>query len=335
MELHQVRCFVAVAEELHFGRAAVRLHMTQPPLSRQIQLLERALGVLLLERSERQVRLSPAGQRFLQDARHILKMTELAGQSARRFALGESGRLIVGFTATSGYIMIPRLLAHVGTQLPGVAFELIEQVSSSQIEALEAGLLDVGFVRQVVPNGRLQYNLVSSEPFVAAVPRKHALAQQERLRPDDFDRQPFLTYNSTEGRYFHDRVASLFARNDVSPRYVHQLAQTHSILGLVNAGQGCALVPASAQALRMSNVVFRPLDGTELRAETFLTCRRDSGNPVLPFFMEITRRFFLDHIDDFSNDRSASDACNSEQRVLSRYSARKQSVVKQRLDGRS
>lgn len=292
MELHQLRCFVAVAEELHFGRAAVRLHMTQPPLSRQIQLLEHGLGVLLLERNNRQARLTPAGQNFLEDARRVLQTAELAAQSARRIAHGEAGRLTLGFTAVGAYSMIPQLLVHTAAQLPGIDLVLSERVSSSQVHALETGLIDIGFVRQVTPSARVEYVPIKSEPFVAALPAGHPLARREQLSPADFDGEPFVMYTDSEGRYFHDRIANLFARHRVQPRYLHQLGQTHSIIGLVNVGLGCAVVPASAQALRMEQVVFRPLVQTEQQAEIFLAFCNDSPNPVLGAFVEMTQGFF-------------------------------------------
>ncbi|MCQ9616434.1 LysR family transcriptional regulator [Paenalcaligenes niemegkensis] len=295
MELHQLRCFVAIAEELHFGRAAIRLHMTQPPLSRQLQLLEHSLGVLLLERNNRQARLTPAGQALLKDARHILQIAEQAGDSARRIAHGEAGRLSLGFTAVGAYSMIPRLLSHAAQHLPDVELVLREQVSGAQVHALETELIDIGFIRQALPSPQIDYILISREPFVAAVPYTHPLAKHQSLRPTDFDRQPFLMYAYNEGRYFHDRIAGVFANQGVRPKYLHQLGQTHSIIGLVNAGLGCAIVPASAQVLQMSNVIFLPLDGIAEQAEIFLAHRNDNSNPVLAPFTEMTRLFFAEN----------------------------------------
>lgn len=292
MELHQLRCFVAVAEELHFGRAAVRLHMTQPPLSRQIQLLEHSLGVLLLERTNRQARLTPAGVKFLEDARQVLQIAEAASLSARRIAHGEAGRLTLGFTAVGAYSLIPQLLVHAAEVLPDIDLQLSERVSLSQVHALETGTIDVGFVRQVMPSARVEYVLIHREPFVAALPRNHPLAAKAEVVPADFDQQPFIMYSESEGLYFHDRLANLFARHQVQPGYIHQLGQTHSVVGLVNAGLGVAVVPASAQALHMEQVVFRPLGQTEQQAEIFLAFCSDNPNPVLPAFVAVARRFF-------------------------------------------
>ncbi len=204
IELHQLRCFVAVAEELHFGRAARRLFMTQPPLSRQIQLLEHALGIALLERSSRQVSLTAAGERFLRDARHILEFSARAEQAAQRVAHGGAGRITLGFTAVSAYRMIPVLLAHAAHALPDVDVELREMVSTVQIDALASRMLDAGFVRQRAARQPLEYRLVQREPMLVAVAEGAPLAAYEQIGPDELDRQPFIAYSPNEGKYFHD-----------------------------------------------------------------------------------------------------------------------------------
>lgn len=147
MDLYQLRCFIAVAEELHFGRAAKRLFITQPPLSRQIQLLEHSLGVQLLERTNRSVQLTRAGQHFLTDAQRILAFADQARQLTQQIAKGEQGKLSIGFTAVCGYKMIPELLKSVEQYLPHIELVLQELVSSAQMDALLANMIDVGFVR--------------------------------------------------------------------------------------------------------------------------------------------------------------------------------------------
>ena len=154
-ELSQLRCFVAVAEELHFGRAALRLNMTQPPLSRQIQILERVLDVTLLERSNRAVRLTPAGQRFLTDARHLLKLAESAAVLARRMANGKAGSINIGFTATSAYSYVPALVAACRRELPDIEISLKEMVSSDQLKRLDSGEIDIALLRPPIPRGNL------------------------------------------------------------------------------------------------------------------------------------------------------------------------------------
>jgi DNA-binding transcriptional LysR family regulator len=292
VELHQLRCFVMVAEELHFGRAARRLFMTQPPLSRQIQLLERSLGVTLFERNNRQVRLTVAGQHFVRDARHVLAYTEQAGASARRLAAGEAGQLLLGFTAVSGYRLVPGLLAHAAETLPKVAVELQEMVSSAQVQALAARMLDIGFVRQAVPGLHLDYELICNEPMVVAMPYGHSLSAQESVPLQALDQQPFIMYSAQEGRYFYDSIVGLCASAGISPRYAHSMGQTHSVLGLVRAGLGIALVPQSAADLGMGQVIFRPLRDAQPRAHLYLATHRDNDNPTLRPFKDMALKYF-------------------------------------------
>lgn len=289
MELHQLRCFVAVAEELHFGRAAVRLHMTQPPLSRQVQLLERGLGVQLLERNNRSVKLTAAGQAFLRDARHILAFSGQAADAAQRLARGEAGSLTLGFTAVSAYQMIPHLLARAAETLPGLQFTLKEMVSNAQLDALAAHRIDVAFVRQINDRAGLEVQLISREPLLVALPATHALARQDTLTVRDLDQQPFVMYAPDEGRYFYDCIAGLFAMTGVTPHYVYHLGQTHTVVSMVKAGLGVAIVPASATQLHSEHLVFRPLRDADLHAELYIVSRQDNDNPALPAFKELVR----------------------------------------------
>jgi DNA-binding transcriptional LysR family regulator len=300
MELHQLRCFVMVADELHFGRAARRLFMTQPPLSRQIQLLERSLGVTLFERSNRSVKLTTAGQRFLRDARHVLAYTERAADSARRLARGEAGQLLLGFTAVSGYRMIPGLLEFAGSALPDVRVELREMVSSAQIGALESNMLDVAFVRWSGSQAGFRYELVSQEPLLLVMANGHPLAARQQVALSDLEQQPFVMYAADEGRYFHDCIAGLFALAGVTPRYRYYLGQTHSILGLVRAGLGLAIVPASSRHLYPGELQFRPLKDANPSAQMFMASRRESDNPAVAPFL----RMAADHF-------AALDACET------------------------
>jgi DNA-binding transcriptional LysR family regulator len=284
VELHQLRCFVAVAEELHFGRAATRMHMTQPPLSRQVQLLERGLGIQLLERNNRSVKLTAAGQGFLRDARHLLAFSDQAAEGARRLARGEAGNLTLGFTAVSAYQMIPALLARAAEELPGLQFTLKEMVSSAQLEALAAHRIDVGFVRQVSDHEALDAQLISREPLLVALPQQHPLAHKPAIAVRDLDQQPFVMYAPDEGRYFYDCIAGLFTMTGVTPRYVYHLGQTHSVVSMVKAGLGVAIVPASATQLHSEHLAFRPLSDARLHAELYRVSRRDNDNPALPAF---------------------------------------------------
>ncbi|CCE09603.1 putative transcriptional regulatory protein, LysR family [Bradyrhizobium sp. STM 3843] len=287
-DLNQLRCFVTVAEELHFGRAASRLNMTQPPLSRQIQVLEHIIDAALLERTSRSVKLTPAGRSFLPEARRILKMAESAAQVARRIASGKSGSLKIGFTAAAAYGFMPELLAACRTRLPEADLSLSEMVSGDQIEALAFGQIDAGLLRPPIARPEFATKRVVAEQLLAAVPRRHRLASADSVSIKDFDGQPFIMYSPSEARYFHDLLVAQFMRAEVLPRYVQHLSQIHSILSMVRAGLGVAIVPEAASSLRIADVKLRPL---KLRnatpVELFLVWRREHDNPLLPALVEI------------------------------------------------
>ena len=289
-ELSQLRCFVAVAEELHFGRAAARLNMTQPPLSRQIQIPERVLDVVLLERSNRTVKLTPAGQSFLTEARRLLKLAESAALLAKRVANGKAGSLCIGFTATSAYSHVPELVAACRRELPDVEIALKEMVSGDQLKRLGSGEIDVGLLRPPIPRTGLVAFRVSAEPLVAAVPANHYLAGAEEVALDDLAAEPFIMYAPYEARYFHDLLVELFSRAGLVPNYVQHLAQIHSMLAMVHSGVGVALVPQTAMNLHFGGVALRPCKLPHPRpAELFFVSRKDNDNPLVPIVAGLAR----------------------------------------------
>ena len=279
-DLFQLRCFVAVCEELHFGKAAVRLHMTQPPLSRQIQLLEEAVGARLLERTSRSVRLTAAGESLYRDALKLLRLADEAATSARLTAQGDSGRVVVGYTAVAGYRLIPRLLRLARQALPGIDIVLEEMVSAEQFKALAGEALDLAFVRPLCSDADLLYHCIVREPMVLALPAEHPLAGQDSVALADAEGQPLVMYSEKEGKYFHDKIKALFIASGVRPHYVHHIGQTHTIMALVQAGIGIAIVPASASHLPFGNVRFRALWRPDVVAEIYLAWRRAERNPA-------------------------------------------------------
>jgi DNA-binding transcriptional LysR family regulator len=292
-ELRQLRCFVAAAEELHFGRAAARVNMTQPPLSRQIQLLERAVGVKLLDRTSRLVKLTPAGRVFLLDARRILRLVESAALTTRRTASGESGTITLGFTAASGYSFLPRLVTLCTSRLPNVNLALKEMVSTEQTEALLTNRIDVGLLRPPINRPEFSKMHIASEPLVAALPFGDARLQNAALKLADFHEQPLIMYSPEGARYFHDMLAGLFESNHVAPIYVQFLSQIHSVLALVQSGLGAALVPEAATSLHFDAVQFRPLRITPPHpVELYFVWRGDNDNPALEPLLELVAHAF-------------------------------------------
>ena len=291
-ELSQLRCFIVTAEELHFGRAANRLNMTQPPLSRQIQLLERGLGVQLLERSSRQVKLTPAGSTFLPEARRIVRLAETSALAARRVAKGDSGRIALGFTAVSGYSFLPRIVAQARASLPHFELELFEMVSSDQLEALMTGQIDIAFVRPPVESTSFESRPILTESLVAALPAGDSRSVSSSLSPKDFDGQPLIMYSRIGAGYFHNMLTRLFEAAGVMPEYVQHVTQIHSMLGLVRAGLAAALVPATAVQLHMDDIQFRDLVTVPPRpVELHMVWRRDNGNPALKSMLALCEGF--------------------------------------------
>jgi DNA-binding transcriptional LysR family regulator len=290
LELGQLRCFVAVAEELHFGRAARRLNMTQPPLSRQIQLLEHVLGAVLFIRTNRSVQLSPAGHAFLPDARRLLRLAESAALHARKIASGQAGRLRIGFTAAAAYRFLPNLIISLRSRLPEVDLTLSEMVSSEQLEALASGEIDAGLFRPPVSQPELAVLRVDAEPLVAALPARHALARHGTLTLPDLDGQDFVMYEPGGSRYFHDLLVMMFTQMNVRPRFVQQIGQIHTMLALVRAGLGVALVPAAAAVLRYHDVRLRPIElPLATPVELLLVWRRDRQDRLLDALIEVAR----------------------------------------------
>jgi DNA-binding transcriptional LysR family regulator len=296
-ELSQLRCFVAVAEELHFGRAATRLNMTQPPLSRQVQILEHCLDIKLLERTSRSARLTAGGRAFLPEARRIIALAEGAGLAARRVARGEAGSIGLGCTAAASYGLLPRLVAFAAATMPGIDLVLKEMVTAEQIEALAAGGLDLGLVRHPFDRRQVEDVCLLREALLLAVPEGHPLSTGEEPSIADLHGQKMVMWSPVEARYFYDLVTGLCAAAGVMPAYVQHITQTHTILALVGAGLGLALVPEAARALHFDGVVLRAIRSPPRRAvaELHLAWRRDNTNPALPAFRDaIVRQFAPD-----------------------------------------
>jgi DNA-binding transcriptional LysR family regulator len=288
VSLQQLRGFAAVAEEQHFGRAAQRLTMTQPPLTRQIQALERALGVNLFDRTGRGVRLTAAGSVFLEHAHRVLALLEVAPEATRRAAEGQTGTLRLAFTAIGAYAVLADFLAMVNRRIPAVSVELTELVSPDQYEALANLEIDLGLVRPPIPDG-FESLLVHTEDLVLAVPADHKLATGDAPVSLADVTDEYIGYSPEGSRYLHDICAAMIGMN----RYaVSQLAsQVPTMLALVRAGLGCALIPRSIMAMGVEGVRYRELDAADAHSVTLHACwSPDSPNPALQRLAESLRQ---------------------------------------------
>ncbi|MGX5359945.1 LysR substrate-binding domain-containing protein [Kocuria sp. KH4] len=279
--LDQARAFIAVAEELHFGRAAERLNMTQPPLSRQIQKLEKTLAVELLERDNRRVALTAAGEAFLAEARRLVVAADRAPVTARRIAAGRAGVVRIGFTAASGFSVLSPLLTEIAQALPDVDVQLQEMVTGEQVQALEDGELDLGLARPPVDGKVFESRLLLAESLCLAVPDSHELIALERpVTPGDLRGVPLVMHSPTTARYFYDLAVRTVPVDH--REVVHTVGQIVTMVALVAAGRGVALVPESTKVLGLEGVSYLPLDapGSDT-VQLHAIWRRGSQNPAL------------------------------------------------------
>jgi DNA-binding transcriptional LysR family regulator len=279
--LEQLRGFVAVADELHFGRAAARLRMTQPPLSRQIQKLERNVGVQLLERDNRRVVLTPAGTAFLVEARRLLALAQAAPTLARRVSSGSAGLVRIAFTAVAAYSALGDVLTVLGRELPDVDVDLYEMVSRDQVQAVLNEEIDLGLARPPFDDQTLESRSLRRETLVVALPTGHRLLALGRaLDGADLAGEPMIMYSVAKARYFYDLVVGLIPVTHEN--VVHSVSQILTMVWLVAAGRGIGVVPASATRLGIAGVEYVPLH-TPVRDPVELNTLwlRESRNPAL------------------------------------------------------
>ncbi|NUT71437.1 LysR substrate-binding domain-containing protein [Pseudarthrobacter sp. C4D7] len=277
----QLAGFIAVAEELHFGRAAERLNMTQPPLSRQIQKLEKIVGAELLERDNRKVELTSAGRTFLDEARRLMALAERAPATARRIASGRSGVLRIGFTAASGFSILGPVLDELSRIIPDVDIELQELVTGEQLAGLLTGELDLGLARPPFDLSTFDSRLLHRESMMLAVPDGHPLTLLGRpVAADDLRDEPLIMHSPTQARYFYDLVVRMFPVRHAN--VVHTVSQILTMVSLVAANRGLAFIPESATILGIHGVRFLPLEGgSHQPVELHALWNRRITNPAL------------------------------------------------------
>ncbi len=295
MELRHLRYFVAVAEELHFGRAAERIHIAQPPLSQQIRQLEEELGVKLFHRTKRRVQLTHAGEIFMEEALQILAHSEKAIRLARRADRGEIGRLVVGFVGSMTYRFLPSALRSFRDQFPDVELVLRELTSDQQIKALRDRTIDVGFLRQPIKDDALNVETIFREPLILALALDHVLANRAHISLDMLANEPFVMVSRKESPTFYDQITGLCNAAGFSPKVVQEAIQLPTILSLVSVGIGVTLVPASFQNLQVLGVTYRALTGIGKNTELAVARRRNDDSPVLLAFLSVVRDTALRH----------------------------------------
>ncbi len=287
MDLRHLRYFVAVAETLNFGRAARDLHITQPPLSRAIQALEEELGATLFDRSTRGVRLTPVGAALLPEAKRLLRDAEALREGARHLAEGEVGALTVGFISTAIFGVLPQVIRAFRKARPGVTLALREFTSGDTPAALKSGELDVGFMLPGPPDPALDYTPLTWEPLVAALPA--ARRWPARVSLADLAGESFVLFPRDAGVSLYDLIVGFCRREGFTPRIEQEAIQMQTIVSLVAAGMGVALVPSSLHRMRRSGVVYRPLMQKSPAVEIGIARRAGDEAPLTRAFVAESR----------------------------------------------
>lgn len=282
MELRHLTAFVAVAEELHFGRAAKRLQMAQPPLSQQIRQLEKELGVQLFERNTRSVRLTSAGQSFLDPVRTVLADLDTATRAAKAAGRGEYGRVTVGFAGASSHETLPLLTRAVRAAHP--ALELVmkgQTYANVALAGVADGSLDLGFVRLPVTQPGVATRVIDEEQLVCALPSDHPLARRRHIPIAALADEPFVSFPSNAGSTVRDATVKACEDAGFNPRVVQEAPDSYTILALVAAGVGVTLTVTSCQHIQQTGLVYRPLAGPPIRLQAALAWRPDNPSAAL------------------------------------------------------
>jgi DNA-binding transcriptional LysR family regulator len=289
IQLKQLRYFLAVAEELNFTRAAERIGIEQPPLSQQISNLERELNAVLFIRSHRSVKLTEAGEALILHARRLINGTDQAARIVGQIARGERGVLSIGAIFSAMYTVIPFALRMFSVHRPNVRIELAEMTITQQIQGLHEGRIDVGILRGPLFEPDLSIISLFSETFVAAIPTEHPLARAQIVSLEDIAREPLITIAPSLSRIFSMQMLTPFLERNYTINVVQEVADMHCLLGLIGAGMGLSLVPASLQSIRISHVTYRPII-EQMPTSTFqIAWRPDSNSHIVAAFVEAAR----------------------------------------------
>jgi len=293
-DLRQLRYFVEVAETLSFTQAAQRLHISQPPLSQQIQSLEADLGVRLLDRNRRRVALTEPGRLFLAEARAILARAERARTVVAEAAAGFTGQLRLAYAVSvSFHRALPETLLRFSHAAPGVSLHLSEMLTGNQYDAILSGQIDVGLLRahpEGVANARqLNVEVIDHEPLVIALPATHRLAKRPSVRMTELATERFVAPPRAHAVTLTDRLALLADKAGFRPNLRQEAQQIPSLLPLVAAGLGVALVPASLRAVHLDGVAFVPVDDPDAHLLLAVASRVDNASPVLESFLRTVR----------------------------------------------
>jgi len=287
IELRHLRYFVMVAEELHFGRAAQRLHVSQPPLSQQIMKLEELLGYPLLVRTSRSVSLTSAGEAFLERAQRTLRIMQRDVDETRSIGRGEVGSLHLGFVGSGMLTTLPGIFRAYGKAYPRVRLHLYESFTARVTEGMLNGTLDAGILRDGDPSDKLVVTTIYSEPFVAVLPATHPRAKQKAISPASLRDEPFVYYPRNAGSRAFEKPLTLCEEHGFRPQIVQEASHWLTILQLIGAGLGVSIAPACVRRIALPEVVCLPLHGAKVRSNIELACLKGDTRPIVTQFRQI------------------------------------------------
>jgi DNA-binding transcriptional LysR family regulator len=288
MELHQLRCFLAVAELLNFSRAAEQIHLSQPAVSIQVRVLEKELGVKLFERTHQKTTLTDAGKIFQAEARNILEQAAQAVRNAQLAAAGKIGQLRIGFISTAAAHIVPALVSEFRKSHPQVELELRHALTAEQIELLENRTLDIGFFRvPIIEQGEIITIPVHREPFKVFLPSSHPLSHRSKLQLRQLDGAEFVVYARKNAPGFHDLLINLLKDAGAVPASIYEANDMYTLVSLVSAGVGIAIAPASVVNYRLPGVVVRDA-GRLPMSEVALGYRKGLKHPAAQAFIDLT-----------------------------------------------
>jgi DNA-binding transcriptional LysR family regulator len=291
MELKTLKSFVAVAEQLSFIRAARLLHLSQSALSEQIQKLEEELGVPLLIRDRRSVKLTAAGIVFLAEARATLARAKQAVERVQKAARGEIGRLRIAFVSSAALEIVPGIVVAFRSQFPAVSLDLTNLRTSSQVKALISESIDVGFVRLPLSHDQLTIRVIHREPFVVVLPHGHPLANEAQIRLVQLQNEKFVAYGRRWAPGFYDAVIQMCTREGFSPEIVQETGEMYTAIALVAAGVGIAILPRSVVLAQPRNVLIKPLPASAGLSEIAIAVRRFENSSLVESFVQAAENF--------------------------------------------
>jgi DNA-binding transcriptional LysR family regulator len=290
VDLRQIRSFITLAEELHFGRAASRLHIAQPALTQQLKSLEQDLQVQLLFRSKREVRLTPAGQNFLRNARLLIEQAQLTVSQAQQVHRGEHGSVSIGYTPLALFCVLPELLNGLCSIVPNVHPNLIQMTASEQEEALRFGRINAGLLQTPLEDPTIVVEHILTLDYIAVVPAHHPLASQPFLRSSDFRNQPLVIPSRAVAPRIHEELTAMCAEAGFEPRFVAESSPAQSLISLVAAGIGIGFIAAPFKRFARNGVVFKTIEGSLPSISIAIAVRADDQSEITASLLTVAQQ---------------------------------------------